>query len=74
MLPIVIGTFRTPTMTIDDDDFSVENLTIENAAGPVGQALAQRADGDRIVFRNCCPRRITSPATAAARVTAPGHR
>ena len=48
-----IGTFRTPTMTIDADDFSVENLTIENTAGPVGQALALRVDGDRIVFRNC---------------------
>jgi hypothetical protein len=35
-----IGTFRTPTMTIDADDFTVENLTLENSAGPVGQALA----------------------------------
>jgi pectinesterase len=48
-----IGTFRTPTMTIDADDFSVENLTIENTAGPVGQALALRVDGDRVVFRKC---------------------
>jgi len=38
---------------IDADDFAVENLTIENTAGPVGQALALRVDGDRIVFRNC---------------------
>ena len=48
-----IGTFRTPTLTVDADDVSVENLTIENTAGPVGQALALRVDGDRIVFRNC---------------------
>jgi pectinesterase len=48
-----IGTFRTPTMTVDADDFSVESLTIENAAGPVGQALALRVDGDRAMFRNC---------------------
>lgn len=48
-----IGTFRTPTMTIDADGFSAENLTFENAAGPVGQALALRVDGDRVVFRNC---------------------
>lgn len=48
-----IGTFRTPTMFVDADDFSVENLTIENAAGPVGQALALRIDGDRVVLRNC---------------------
>jgi pectinesterase len=47
-----IGTFRTPTVTIDADDFSVENLTVENTAGPVGQALALRVDGDRVVFRN----------------------
>ena len=48
-----IGTFRTPTLTIDADDFSVESLTVENAAGPVGQALALRVDGDRVVFRKC---------------------
>jgi pectinesterase len=48
-----IGTFRTPTVTIDADDFVAENLTFENAAGPVGQALALRVDGDRAVFRNC---------------------
>lgn len=48
-----IGTFRTPTVTIDADDFTVENLTLENSAGPVGQALAVRVDGDRVAFRNC---------------------
>lgn len=48
-----IGTFRTPTMQIDGDGFEIENLTIENAAGPVGQALALRTDGDKLVFRNC---------------------
>jgi pectinesterase len=48
-----IGTFRTPTVTIDADDFTAENITFENAAGPVGQALAVRVDGDRAVFRNC---------------------
>lgn len=48
-----IGTFRTPTLYIDADDFTVEDLTIENAAGPVGQALAVRVDGDRVAFRRC---------------------
>lgn len=48
-----IGTFRTPSVLIDADDFTVENLTLENAAGPVGQALALRVDGDRVTFRNC---------------------
>jgi pectinesterase len=48
-----IGTFRTPTATIDADDFTAENITFENSAGPVGQALAIRVDGDRAVFRRC---------------------
>jgi len=48
-----IGTFRTPTVQIDADDFTVENLTLKNSAGDVGQALAVRVDGDRIVFRHC---------------------
>jgi pectinesterase len=47
-----IGTFRTPTVTVDADDFTAENLTFENGAGAVGQALALRVDGDRAVFRN----------------------
>jgi pectinesterase len=48
-----IGTFKTPSTTIDADDFSAENLTFANSAGPVGQALAIRVDGDRAGFRNC---------------------
>ena len=48
-----ITTFRTPSTVIDADDFMAENITFENSAGPVGQALAIRVDGDRAVFRNC---------------------
>ena len=48
-----IGTFRTPTALIDADDFTAENLTFQNSAGAVGQALAIRVDGDRAAFRNC---------------------
>lgn len=48
-----IGTFATATMQIDGDGMIVEDLTIENSAGPVGQALALRADGDRLAFSNC---------------------
>ena len=48
-----LGTFRTPTLFVDADDFTVENLTVENSAGPRGQALALRVDGDRVVFRGC---------------------
>ena len=37
-----IGTFRTPSTLIDADNFTAENITFENSAGPVGQALATR--------------------------------
>jgi pectinesterase len=48
-----IGTFRTPTLYVDADDFTVENMTIRNDAGPVGQAVAVAVHGDRVLFRNC---------------------
>jgi len=48
-----IGTFRTPTLQVDGDGMIWENLTIANSAGRVGQALALRADGDRLEFRGC---------------------
>lgn len=48
-----IGTFRTPTLYLDGDDFTIENMTIANDAGPVGQALAMSVNGDRALFRNC---------------------
>ena len=47
-----IGTFRSATMFVEGDDVQIENLTIENGAGPAGQAVALRLDGDRIVVRN----------------------
>jgi len=48
-----IGTFSTPSTTIAADNFTAENITFENSAGAVGQALAIRVDGNRAVFRNC---------------------
>lgn len=48
-----IGTFRTATVQVDANDFIFENLTLENSAGPIAQALAIRIDGDRVAFRNC---------------------
>jgi len=48
-----IGTFRTPTVQVDGDGFVAVNLTFANSAGPVGQALALRVDGDRVAFRKC---------------------
>ena len=49
---VAIGTFRSATMFVEGDDVVLENLTVENAAGPVGQAVALRLDGDRIIVRN----------------------
>jgi pectinesterase len=48
-----IGTFRTATLQVDGDGMVWEDLTLANEAGPVGQALALRVDGDRVVFRRC---------------------
>ena len=48
-----LGTFKTPTATIDADHFTAENITFENSAGPVGQALAIRVDGDHAAFQHC---------------------
>ena len=48
-----MGTFRTASTVVDADDFTAENVTFENSAGPVGQALAIRIEGDRVVFRHC---------------------
>ena len=46
------STFHTYTMKVSGDDFVAENLTIENSAGSVGQAVALHVEGDRCVFRN----------------------
>lgn len=48
-----MGVSRTPTLVIEADDFTVENLTIENSAVARGPAVAVKLDGDRIVLRRC---------------------
>jgi pectinesterase len=47
------STFQTYTILVEADDFIAENLTFENSAGPVGQAVALHVTGNRCVFRNC---------------------
>jgi pectinesterase len=47
------STFYTYTLLVEADDFYAENLTIENSAGSVGQAIALNVRGDRCAFRNC---------------------
>jgi len=48
-----MGTFRTYTIWIQGSGFTAEDITFENSAGPVGQAVAVHTDGDRAVFRRC---------------------
>ena len=47
------STFHTATLRVQGDEFHAENLTIENTAGPVGQALAVSVEADRCLFENC---------------------
>lgn len=47
------STFYTATLQVLADDFCAEQLTIENTAGPIGQAVALAVEADRCVFRNC---------------------
>ncbi|MDA3881134.1 MAG: pectinesterase family protein [Prolixibacteraceae bacterium] len=47
------STFHTYTLKVEANDVIVENLTIENTAGSVGQAVALHVEGDRCQFVNC---------------------
>ncbi len=46
-------TFSSYTVKISGNRFRAENITFENSAGPVGQALALYVDADKAVFKNC---------------------
>ena len=48
-----MGTFRTYTLKICGNDIHLENLTVENTAAQLGQAVALHVEGDRAVFVNC---------------------
>lgn len=48
-----IGTSGSASFFLDGNGFYAENITFENSAGPVGQAVAVRIDGDMVVFNNC---------------------
>lgn len=48
-----INTFTSYTVKVLGDDFYAENITFENAAGAVGQAVALHVEADRCVFKNC---------------------
>jgi len=47
------STYTSYTVLVQGNDFIAENLTIENTAGKVGQAVALHVEGDRVIVRNC---------------------
>lgn len=47
------STFHTYTLLVEGNDFIAENITVENSAGPVGQAVALHVEADRSIFKNC---------------------
>lgn len=48
-----MGTFDSYTVKISGNRFKAENITFENAAGRVGQAVALFVDADKAIFKNC---------------------
>ena len=48
-----MGTFRTYTLKIEGSDITVKNITIENNAAKLGQAVALHTEGDRLHFILC---------------------
>jgi pectinesterase len=47
------GTFWTYTLLVQANDTRIENLTVQNTAGEVGQAVALHVESDRVVVKNC---------------------
>jgi pectinesterase len=48
-----LTTFTSYTVLVQGKGFRAENITFQNTAGPVGQAVAMHAEGDEMVFVNC---------------------
>ncbi len=48
-----MGTFRTYTLKVEGSDITLKNITIENNAAKLGQAVALHTEGDRLLFINC---------------------
>lgn len=48
-----MGTFRTYTVKVEGSDITFKNITIENNAAKLGQAVALHTEGDRLVFIGC---------------------
>ncbi len=48
-----MGTFRTYTLKVEGSNITFCNLTIENNAARLGQAVALHTEGDRLLFIDC---------------------
>ncbi len=48
-----MGTFRTYTVKVEGNYITFKNITIENNAARLGQAVALHTEGDHLVFINC---------------------
>ncbi len=48
-----LGTFRSFTVRVDANNITFKNITIENNAARLGQAVALHTQGDRLTFINC---------------------
>ena len=51
--PGTVGTSGSATMFVHAEDVTLEDLTVENDAGRVGQAVALFTNGDRFTARRC---------------------
>ena len=47
------GTSGSSSIFVDGDNMTFENISFENAAGPVGQAVAVLITGNKVAFKNC---------------------
>lgn len=48
-----MGTFRTYTVKVEGSGITFKNLTIENNAAQLGQAVALHTEGDKLIFIGC---------------------
>ncbi|MBQ9230938.1 MAG: pectin esterase [Prevotella sp.] len=48
-----MGTFRTYTLKIQGSRITLRNITVENNAARLGQAVALHTEGDQLTFINC---------------------
>ena len=47
------STFYTYTLLVEGDGFVAQNLTVKNASGEVGQAVALALNADNVIINNC---------------------